>query len=84
MDVAGSRSRLAEVLTNTSQFEEAESLLLAALPIFEAESGDESEEKQETLALLIALYGAWGQPEHAESYQARLQATDTWDVNHSR
>lgn len=56
--------------------DEAESLLLAALLIFEAEAGGASAQTQEPLALLVALYEARGEPERAEPYQARLHAAN--------
>lgn len=72
VEVAGNRSRLAEVLTKIRQFEEAEALLLAALPIFQAGSDDQDEDVQQTYRNLIALYEAWGKPDRAEPYRARL------------
>lgn len=77
MEVAKSRSRMAEVLLSLRRFDEAEALLLAVLPRFEAESNDQSTQTQEALALLIALYEASGEPERAEPYRARLQAAET-------
>ncbi len=63
--IAAAQSSLAEALTAQKRFEEAEALLLTALPAL-AESKDASAEaKANVKKRAVALYEAWGKPEKA-------------------
>jgi serine/threonine-protein kinase len=70
--IAATESLLGECLTSSQQYEEAEMLLLDALATLETECGPADERTLEALRRIVALYEAWGEPERAARYRARL------------
>ena len=70
---ARARAWLATSLTATGRYDEAERLLLSAIEVLE--SAPESRNfAKEALARAAALYQAWGKPEKAAEYRARIDA----------
>ncbi len=63
---------LAEAYWNQGRFEEAERMLVKVLEGRHRELGEEHEETLESLKELVELYEAWGKPEKAEEWRAKL------------
>jgi eukaryotic-like serine/threonine-protein kinase len=69
----GSQKRwLGACLTTLGRFVEAEAVLQRSYAMLHEELGDRDHYTRDALARLVALYGAWGQPERAADYQTRL------------
>jgi tetratricopeptide (TPR) repeat protein len=67
------RSLLAECLTKTKKFPQAEKLLLNSLAIIKGQFGQDHPRTQATVRRLVALYEAWGKPAKMAVYQAMLK-----------
>ncbi len=64
----------ATCLTKLKRFPEAEDLLLPALEILRTRLGDQHSQTQKAVRRLAELYDAWGKPEKAKEWQAKLAA----------
>ena len=76
-NVALSRAFLGQAFIGLQQFKEAESHLLAALPVFE--STENEKYTKETLTHLATIYDALAQPEEATRYRTLL--SEKWPAN---
>ncbi len=72
-------SRLGAYLTSAGRFEEAEPLVQEGYRTIAAQRGDKDREAQRALAAIVDLYQAWGKPDQASEYEARLLTAK--DVN---
>ncbi len=70
--VSNTQSFIGECLQLQGRFEEAEELLLAAYPALAAQLGPDHRRTQRALQRVVDLYDAWGKPEEAAEYRARL------------
>ncbi|MCK4343332.1 MAG: tetratricopeptide repeat protein [Phycisphaerae bacterium] len=59
-------------LFGQQKYEEAESELLEGYSTLSADFADEHTSVQSVLKNLVGLYEAWGKPEQAETWRARL------------
>ena len=67
------KERLATSLTATGGYDEAERLLLSAIDVLESAPASRNSAR-DALARTVALYEAWGKPEKARVYRARIDA----------
>ncbi len=67
-----SMNKWARVYSNEGQYEEAEPLSLKALETRRRVLGEEHQDTLESIKKLIKLYEAWGKPEKAEQWRAKL------------
>ena len=63
-------------LYRLGRFSEAEAELRLALPILEGALGRQHPEMQKAVGNVVALYEAWGKPEKAREWRAKLEAQD--------
>ncbi len=61
-------------LAALERFDDAESALLEAHGILQTALGDEHEQTERVVGYLADLYDAWGKPEKADEWRARLPA----------
>jgi tetratricopeptide (TPR) repeat protein len=66
---AETQSALGENLTVQSRYDEAEPLLIESHKILRASLGQKDPRTEEARRRLVALYEAWGKPEHAATYR---------------
>ena len=62
-------------LAALERFDDAESALLEAHGILQTARGDEHEQTKRVVGYLADLYDAWGQPEPAAEWRAKLAET---------
>jgi tetratricopeptide (TPR) repeat protein len=72
---AEAESLLGECLTRLGRFAEAQPLLLRSYRILADDRGSAERRDLTALQRLIELYDAWGQPEQADQWRARLLAS---------
>jgi tetratricopeptide (TPR) repeat protein len=70
--IAYTETLLGSCLTGERRFDEAEPLLLAGYETLRTKRGDEREETLSAASGLEALYAAWGKPEKAAAWRAKL------------
>jgi lipopolysaccharide biosynthesis regulator YciM len=68
---------LGEVLHRTEDHDNAEVILLKSYNLSIATSDNQNLQTTKIVNLLIQLYEAWGKPEEAEKWQAKLLQTET-------
>ncbi|MGD8451971.1 MAG: serine/threonine-protein kinase [Phycisphaerae bacterium] len=66
------RSGYGECLTALQRYEEAEALLLPVYEGLSTDVGARHQHTQRTVERIVALYEAWGRPEQAATWRARL------------
>jgi hypothetical protein len=71
--VAATRSLLGAALTALARYDEAETVLLEAIRDLDATTPPPRRDLDATIARLVDLYRAWGRPDKAAQYQARLE-----------
>lgn len=67
-------SLLGQALAETKRFDEAEPLLVGGGETLQASAGASKRQKREALERLVALYTAWGKPDKAAEWKARLKS----------
>jgi serine/threonine protein kinase/tetratricopeptide (TPR) repeat protein len=73
--VADAESTLGSCLTKLQRYEEAEPLLIEGFLSIKASRGPADERVQAALRRLVALYDAWGKPDEAAEWRAKLPTT---------
>jgi len=69
---ANAESVLGDCLAALRRYNEAEPLLVKSYSILKAKRGEEDKSTQQALNRIINLYQAWGKPDKAAPYRARL------------
>ena len=72
--IADWRAERARLLILTARYREAETELLRALAIVDSQRAETRPQLQHVLREFVSLYRAWGRPNDAERYEARLGA----------
>jgi eukaryotic-like serine/threonine-protein kinase len=72
--VAATKTLLAAALVAERRYREAESILLDTRRDLEARPDSPARDVKATLAGLVQLYDAWGRPDVAATYRARLRS----------
>ncbi len=72
LPVAAAQGTLGECLTVSSDYEEAESLLLSSLETLKAERGLAHDETRAAVRRIAKLYDAWGREDLAEQHRSSL------------
>ncbi len=67
---------MAVLFEQQAKCQEAEDLLLEAIKGGRLKLGDKHSHAQQSLNSLIELYEAWGKPEEAEQWRAKLPQTE--------
>lgn len=75
--IASSESILGEYLARAGRYEEAEALLLAAERDLIDSRGEEAPIIRDARGRLVWLYEAWGRPDEAGMWKARLDSAST-------
>jgi tetratricopeptide (TPR) repeat protein len=74
--VANTQSHYGACLTQLELYEQAETHLLAAQDVLEANLGEEHTRTQRNVRRLVELYDTWGKPDKAAEYGAMLKETE--------
>lgn len=72
--VASTKTLLARCLADQRRFEEAERLLLEGYPVVERQFGASSPRVIAVVERAVAIYQAWGKPDKAAEWRAKLPA----------
>ncbi|HSK76936.1 MAG TPA: tetratricopeptide repeat protein [Thermoanaerobaculia bacterium] len=70
--VPDAESVLGSCLTVQGRFKEAEPILIGSYTVLAKDSGDGAKQVPEALKRIVDLYAAWGKPEQAAVYRAKL------------
>lgn len=73
---AKTESILGACLAGQSRFEEAEPLVVNSYPVISSDRGTRHRRTIEACGRIIELYDAWGKPQEAAAYRARLPIAD--------
>jgi serine/threonine protein kinase/Flp pilus assembly protein TadD len=81
--IADAESLLGACLTAQGRYKEAEPLLVQGYAVLAKDEGNGAARAPDALRRLVALYTAWGKPERAAEFQAKLPApTQTAAAQH--
>jgi non-specific serine/threonine protein kinase/serine/threonine-protein kinase len=70
--IAATQTLIARALVDQRRFAEAERLMLEAYPIVDAHFGARHPRVTAVVERIVALYDAWGKPEKAAAWRAKL------------
>jgi non-specific serine/threonine protein kinase/serine/threonine-protein kinase len=70
--IAATETLIARALVDQRRFAEAERLMLEAYPIVDAQFGAGHRRVTAVVERVVALYGAWGKPDKAAEWRAKL------------
>ncbi len=73
--IAYTESLLGRCLADLRQYDEAEPLLTNSYPVLQAAHGEQDEDSIRALQRIVDLYDAWGKPDLAAEYRAKLEAS---------
>jgi serine/threonine-protein kinase len=79
-NIAMAEGVLGRSLALSRRYADAEALLLGSHPVLEAKLGRENPEARKVGGWIVELYEAWGKPEKAARYRARLAASGAGGV----